>query len=64
MTMTGRQKAEYIENLANNFNKAIKRTLTNLKESSRAENEILLREMIGNAPVNADKIVNIIYSRN
>jgi hypothetical protein len=62
--MTGKIKAEYIEQLADRFNAAINRQLTNLKESSRPENEILLREMIGNTPINANKVVKIIYPRN
>lgn len=62
--LTGKQKAEYIEELGTKFNAAIDRKLTNLKESSRAENEILLRQMIGNAPIDANKVVKIIYPRN
>ena len=61
--MTALQKANYIEEIANAFNKAINRRLANLQHGSREANEILLRRMIGNAPINADKIVKIIYPR-
>ena len=61
--MTPLQKADFIEKIANVFNGKINRRLANLQHGKRAENEVLLREMIGNTPIDANKVVKIIYPR-
>jgi len=62
--MTGLEKANYIEKIADEFNSLIGRKPTNLKHSARTENEVTLREMLDHNKVNVDKVVKIIYPRN
>ena len=54
------QKANYIEQLANDFNKKINRSLVNLQAGSRVKNEALLRSMVDPNMVNPEKVVKII----
>ena len=62
--MTGKQKADYIEEVADKFNKIVQRSPVNLKHSFRATNEVTLRAMLDPNKVNVDKVVKIIYPRN
>ena len=62
--MTGKQKAEYIEQIGNKFNVSISRKLTNLKYTQREVNEVELRGMIDSSIINVDRVVKIIYPRN
>ena len=62
--LTLRQKADYIESVANVFNKSIKRSLTNLQSSSRDKNEKILREMIDPNVISVERAIQIIYPKN
>lgn len=62
--LSGLQKANYIQKIANEFNSSLGRSLVNLMPNSRVENEIKLRAMIDPKKNNVDKVVRIIYPRN
>lgn len=62
--LTEKQKAEYIAEIGTEFNALIGRKLTNLKYSTREENEATLRQMIDSEKMNVDKVIKIIYPRN
>ncbi len=54
------EQANYVERLADEFNTKTKRSLVNLQPGSHDKNVKLLREMVDESIINADRVVEII----
>lgn len=61
--MTGLQKANFIEQLGEEFHAKKSGNFKNMNPAIKVENEMLLREMIGNTHINADKIVKLLLPK-